>query len=377
MTQGSPWMRAKYAYISGRGGGCDDVPYSRGDRSVLGVARCVASPAQRGRFLRQEDHHHDRRRQSRRRLRPLCPRAGAPLRQAYSGRADDRRPAHARRRQRQSRQPSLCPRAEGRTDHRHDLSGRGRRPAARRAHGGALQADRVHLSRQRQQLDPGLRDLSGLRDHDVRRRAQARDRHGRRRARRLAVRLPAIPAARGRREIQGRARLQGQRRYPAVDGARRGRGHLRARLVEPAHAAAGLGARQPHARDPADRDRHPCRAGGAGRAQYLELREGRREPPRARADPRPAGVRPAVQAAARRAGGPRRDPAQGVRRHHGRQGVCRRRREDGAGDHAGERRARAGCRGQDVCLAAEHREAGARRRCMPSPCGRGLESTHG
>ena len=129
---------------------------------------------------------------------------------------------------------------------------------------------------------------------------------------------------------------------------RRGRGHLRARLVEPAHAAAGVGARQPHARDPADRDRHPCRVGGAGRAQHLELREGRREPPRARADPRPAGVRPAVQAAARRAGGARRDPAQGVRRHHGRQGLCRRRREDGAGDHAGERRARAG-RGRRRC----------------------------
>ncbi len=83
-------------------------------------------------------------------------------------------------------------------------------------------------------------------------------------------------------------------------------------------------------------------AGGAGRAQHLELREGRRQPPRARTDPRPAGVRPAVQAAARRSRRPRRDPAQGLRRHHGRQGVHRRRREDGARGHAGDRRARAG-----------------------------------
>ena len=75
-----------------RGGGCDDVPDSRrlSVRPWLGTAGS-ASRCAGGRLLRQENDHHDRRRQSRRRLRPLCPRAGASLCEAYSGRAGDRR----------------------------------------------------------------------------------------------------------------------------------------------------------------------------------------------------------------------------------------------------------------------------------------------
>ncbi len=46
--------------------------------------------------------------------------------------------------------------------------GRDRRPVARRAHGGALQADRVPVSRQRQCLDARLRDLRDLEDAHLR-----------------------------------------------------------------------------------------------------------------------------------------------------------------------------------------------------------------
>ena len=116
-------------------------------------------------------------------------------------------------------------------------------------------------------------------DQDARRPADHRGHHGRSRGRHRKHRLRHPGPRHVRAEAQARQRLQILQRREAGDGARRGAGHLRQRLEQPAQRRAGL---DPRREDPDHRAARLQAAAGAARCSAVHQPGADRRRPRRR-----------------------------------------------------------------------------------------------
>ena len=192
----------------------------------------------------------------------------------------------------------------------------------------ALRPAQAQLARLDRQAAERLRDLA--REPDQADRTGAGARGDRRRCRRdLEHRADAEGAQRAaRHQIPRDRRLRSRRRPDAVDRAPRGRGHLRAVMVDHEGVAPALDQGQAAQRDRAARLAEAARAAGhAGGARH---RQGPAQETCIDLDPAAAGDRPPDGRAARRAGGSARRVAPRLRRHHERPRLHRRGRETAA-----------------------------------------------
>ena len=150
-----------------------------GGRGRLGGGDGHRPGAEPGRFLQGQERRPLCRLQRRRRLRSLCPGAGAAHRRPHPRQPDRHRQEHGGRRQPAARQLALPRRAEGRLGVRHHRPRHRLRPAAQPA-GRAVRRTEVHLDRQRQSRGQRLRRLWRPRRRDQVRRSQEPGNDGRR-----------------------------------------------------------------------------------------------------------------------------------------------------------------------------------------------------